>query len=86
MSTNPEISGSGSRGMSRLAFDAIAGLTGLVETMHGNIGRRLGSFASRPEEKTGGITRLVHRGIRGVTQLAGTGADAALAPLAACRT
>ena len=67
--------------MSRLAFDAAAGLVGLVESMHGNIARRPGLFASPLREPTSGITGLVYRGIRGATQLAGAGIDAALALL-----
>jgi hypothetical protein len=81
MSSNPGVPGSGLRGISRLAFDAVTGLIGLVETMHGNIAHGRGLFASRSEEKTRGIARLVYRSIRGVTQLAGTGTDAALALL-----
>jgi pimeloyl-ACP methyl ester carboxylesterase len=81
MSTGPEIQGSDLRGMSRLAFDAIAGLIGIVETMHGNIARRSSLFASRPGTKTGGITGLVYRSIHAVTHLTGRGADTALALL-----
>ena len=81
MSTTPEIPGSGLRGISRLAFDAIAGLIGLVETMHGNIAHRRILFASRSGGKTSGITRLVYRSIRGAARLTGTGIDAALALL-----
>ncbi|MGB0083954.1 MAG: hypothetical protein WBP94_01075 [Rhodomicrobiaceae bacterium] len=81
MNTSRGISGSDLRGMSRLAFDAIVGVIGLVETMHGNIARRTGFVASPPGETTSGITRLVYRSIRGVTHLAGAGADAALALL-----
>ncbi len=81
MSTRPEISGSGLRGLSRLVFDAVAGMIGLVETMHGNIARPWSLFASRPAKKTRGITRLVYRSVRGVTRLAGTSTDAALALL-----
>ena len=81
MSSNSSVPGSGLRGISRLAFDAVTGLIGLVETMHGNIAHGSGLFASRSEEQTRGITRLVYRSIRGVTQLAATGTDAALALL-----
>ncbi len=81
MSTSPEISGSHLRGMSRLAFDAIAGLIAMVETMHGNIAGHLGPLAPRADGKTRGITRLVYRSIRGVTHLTGNGVDAALALL-----
>jgi hypothetical protein len=81
MNAGSDNRGSDLRGMSRLAFDAVVGLIGLVETMHGNIARRAGPFASRSGEKTSGITGLVYRGIREVTHLAGVGADAALALL-----
>jgi len=77
MSNSPEIHGSGLRGMSRLAFDGIAGLIGMVETMHGNIAGHSG-LARRAEGKTRGITRLVYRSIRGVTHLTGITVDAAL--------
>ena len=77
MSNSPEIHGSGLRGMSRLAFDGIAGLIGMVETMHGNIAGHSG-LARRAEGKTRGITRLVYRSIRGVTHLTGIAVDAAL--------
>ncbi len=79
MSSTPEIHGSDLRGISRLAFDAVAGLIGIVETMHGNIAGRLNPLASRTGGKTAGITGLVYRSIRGVTHLAGSGVDAALA-------
>jgi pimeloyl-ACP methyl ester carboxylesterase len=79
--TTDHISGSDLRGMIRLAFDGVLGLVGLVEAMHSAIARGPGLFASRPGEKTRGITRLVYRSIRGVTQLAGAGTDAALALL-----
>jgi pimeloyl-ACP methyl ester carboxylesterase len=77
MSASPEISGSQVRGISRLAFDAVAGMIGLVETMHADIARHSGLFPPR-EGKTRGITRLVYRSIRGVTHLTGAGVDAAL--------
>ena len=80
MSNSPEIHGSGLRGMSRLAFDGIAGLIGMVETMHGNIAGHSG-LARRAEGKTRGITRLVYRSIRGVTHLTGIAVDAALSLL-----
>jgi pimeloyl-ACP methyl ester carboxylesterase len=80
-STHPESSGSGLRGLSRLVFDGIAGTIGLVETMHGNIARPWSLYAARPGEKTRGITGLVYRSVRGVTQLTGASIDAALALL-----
>lgn len=77
MIDRPEIHGSHLRGMSRLAFDGMLGLIGLVETMHGNIARHSGP-GPYAEGKTRGITRLVYRSIRGVTHLTGAGVDAAL--------
>jgi len=79
MNNSPDIHGSDLRGMSRLAFDGIAGLIGMVETMHGNIAARWG--LARGARQTRGITRLVYRSIRGVTGLTGAGVDAALALL-----
>jgi pimeloyl-ACP methyl ester carboxylesterase len=78
--STPEIHGSDRRGMSRLAFDGIAGLIGMVETMHGNIARHP-DLATGAEGKTRGVTRLVYRSIRGVTRLTGAGVDAALSLL-----
>ncbi len=52
MSASPEISGSHARGISRLAFDAIAGMIGLVETMHSAIARRSAfSLLARKERR-----------------------------------
>ena len=70
------------RGYSRLAIDAILGLTTVVETMHHNIARAPGPFGKVTQEPTRGITGLVYRSIRGTTRLVGSGLDAALARLA----
>ena len=85
MNNGPEIHGSDLRGMSRLAFDGIAGLIGMVETMHGNIAghSRLAPWA---EGRTRGVTRLIYRSIRGVTHLTGAGVDAALSLMGPVRT
>ena len=80
MIVNPKNSGSHLRGMNRLAFDAVIGMTGLVEAMHGNIGELRGPF-SRARARTRGITRLVYNSIRGITRLTGAGVDAALKTL-----
>lgn len=66
------------RGTSRLATDAVAGVTDLVEAMHAEIARLpLAAAAGR----TTGITGLVYRSVRGVTQLVGGGLDLALGAL-----
>jgi pimeloyl-ACP methyl ester carboxylesterase len=66
-------------GVSRLAVEAVAGVTGLVEAVHMNVlNRAIGTPAVRP---VAGITKLVYRGVRGVTRLVGGSIDAALARL-----
>lgn len=67
------------RGTSRLATEAVTGITNLVEAMHAEI-TRLPLTAKR--ERTTGITGLVYRSVRGVTQLVGGGLDLALGALA----
>jgi hypothetical protein len=57
-------------GFGRLATDAIAGLTDVVEAVHGHIAftsRGLGPRSA--EQSTSGITRLVYNSIRRVTRL-----------------
>ncbi len=66
------------RGVSRLAVEATAGVTGAVEAMHLNIARSSGLFGTPARGATSGITGLVYRGIRGVTRLVGGGLDAVL--------
>ena len=69
------------RGASRVAIDAVIGLTGLVEAMHHNIASASKPLGKTPGGTTGGITRLAYRTVRGVTRLVGGGIDIALAPL-----
>jgi pimeloyl-ACP methyl ester carboxylesterase len=66
------------RGVSRLAVEATAGVTDVVEAMHLNIARSAGLFGTPARGATSGITGLVYRGIRGVTRLVGGGLDAVL--------
>ncbi len=66
------------RGVARLATDATAGLTGLVEAMHERIARLPGTGAGTGEGRTRGITGLVYRSVRGVTRLVGGSIDALL--------
>lgn len=66
-------------GASRLAVDAVTGITDLVEAMHAEIAR-LPLTAQR--QRTSGITGLVYRSVRGVTRLVGSGLDLALDALA----
>ena len=70
------------RGAVRLATDATAGLTGLVEAMHERIARLPGLKPPAQAGRTGGITGLVYKTVRGVTRLAGGSMDALLGLLA----
>jgi pimeloyl-ACP methyl ester carboxylesterase len=66
------------RGATRLIGEATLGLTSLVEAMHA----RIASVPGLPAPaRTRGITGFVYRSVRGVTRLAGGGADAAFALL-----
>ena len=64
-------------GAARLALDATAGLTDLVEAMHQRIARLPGPGGA-PDGRTRGVTGLVYRSVRGVTRLVGGSVDALL--------
>jgi pimeloyl-ACP methyl ester carboxylesterase len=68
-------------GYSRLAIEAVLGLTDLVETEHHNISLAPGVFGHPAQGGTHGITGLVYKSIRGVTKLVGSGNNVGLAPL-----
>src|SRR5271157_443602 len=74
----PALSLSDVLGLGRLAADAAHGLTGLVEHMHMSILDAPG-FAPLGQGVTGGVTRLVYRGVRGAFHLTGKGVGAAAA-------
>ncbi len=66
-------------GASRLAVEAVGGVTELVEAVHMQVlERAIGTPAVRP---VAGITRLVYRSVKGVTRLVGGGLDAVLGRL-----
>ncbi len=69
------------RGAARLAADATAGLTDLVEAMHERIARLPGTGTAL-DGRTGGITGLVYQSIRGVTKVVSGSVDALLALIA----
>jgi hypothetical protein len=69
------------RGAARLAADATAGLTDLVEAMHERIARVPGLGAA-PDGRVGGIGGLVYKSVRGVTRVVGGSIDALLGLLA----
>ncbi len=67
------------RAAARLAIEATAGLTDLVEAMHERIARVPGP--GMLDGRTTGITGLVYKTVRGVTRLVGGGVDALLGVL-----
>ena len=81
MTRKPHLHASDLRGYGRLAIDATLGLTRLVETMHHNLLRVPGVFGKATHEPASGLTGMVYRSIRGVTQIVGGGVDTLLAQL-----
>ena len=69
------------RGAARLAADATAGITDLVEAMHERIARLPGSGGPAAGGRTQGLTGLIYKSIRGATRLVGGSLDALLALL-----
>ncbi|MCL4184126.1 MAG: GPI inositol-deacylase [Burkholderiaceae bacterium] len=70
------------RGAMRLGLRAASDLTSLVEALHAEIAAVPLLLEPLPNGRTRGITGLVYRSVRGVTQVVGTGLDAALGWLA----
>jgi hypothetical protein len=66
------------RGAARLATDATAGLTDLVEAMHERIARVPGLGQAALDGRTGGISGLIYKTVRGVTRLVGGSVDGLL--------
>jgi hypothetical protein len=75
--TTPPSRGTDLRAAARLATDATAGLADLVEAMHERIARLPGTGGAL-DGRTGGISGLVYRTIRGVTRVAGGSLEALL--------
>ena len=65
-------------GFSRLAVEATAGLTALVEAMHRTIADSAGTFGMAEQGAASDIADLVYRIVREVTGLVGGGIDASL--------
>jgi len=70
------------QGAARLATDATAGLTDLVEALHERIARLPGTSPGAQAGRTSGITGLVYKTIRGVTRVVGGSIEALLGLLA----
>jgi hypothetical protein len=69
------------RGYSQLAIDATVGVTDLVETLHQTIVRTPGVLGKPVQERTGGISGLVYKVVRGITRGVGGGIDLVLGRL-----
>ena len=79
MSAKPAaLSLSDALGLGRLAMDAADGLTALAEHLHMSILETPG-IAPLGQGVTGGVTRLVYRGVRGAIRLTGAGVGGAAA-------
>ena len=69
------------RGASRIAIDAVAGVTDIVEAMHRNIAGLAPVVGREPAGSARGISGMVYSGVRGVTRVVGFGLDAVLGQL-----
>lgn len=69
------------RGIARLATQATAGVTHIVEGVHQSVWDAIGLPSGRAPGRTNGITGLVYRSVHGVTHLVGKSVDVALAGL-----
>ncbi|MDM8556976.1 hypothetical protein QUF75_19795 [Desulfococcaceae bacterium HSG7] len=69
------------RGIGNLTVDAITGITDIVESLHHTIADFGGMLGAPDQYQTKGITGMVYRNIRTVTESAGDGIDALLGRL-----
>ena len=67
--------------VAKLATLATTGVTHIAEGVHQSVRRGLGLPAGKLPEQTGGLTGLIYKSVRGVTQLVGKGLDTALVKL-----
>jgi len=81
MAKKPRLHATDLHGVARLATDATAGLTNLVEAMHERIARVPGFGPKSFDGRTDGITGLVYKTIRGITHVVGGSVEALLALL-----
>jgi len=69
------------RGVAQLATQATSGVTGIVEGVHRSVLGTAGLASSSSSSQTRGITSLVYRSIRSVTQWLGAGLEATMSGL-----
>lgn len=70
------------RGLTRLGFDGVVGVTDIVEAMHHTIAARTLPLGAAPAGRTSGITGFVYRTVRGSTRIIGKSCDVLLRALA----
>jgi len=66
------------RGIGNLTIDAITGITDIVESLHHTITRLGGSLSEPGQVRTQGVTGMVYRNVRTMTESVGDGIDALL--------
>ncbi|MBI2567156.1 MAG: alpha/beta hydrolase [Candidatus Schekmanbacteria bacterium] len=69
-------------GYSRLAVEAIVGLTDVVEAMHHTISQSPGILGRAPQGRTSGITGFVYESTRQISRWVGSGVELSLGQLA----
>jgi pimeloyl-ACP methyl ester carboxylesterase len=67
--------------IAKLATQATLGVAGITEGVHQAVWRTVGAPAGKATEQTRGITGLVYKSVRGVTEFVGKGIDLALEKL-----
>jgi pimeloyl-ACP methyl ester carboxylesterase len=68
-------------GLSRIAIDAISGVTSMAEALHLNILKTTGKLGAPIHRPLAGATSMLYRSIRSITHLTGSGIDALLSRL-----
>lgn len=75
MPKNPNKLTTDLQGASRLTIEAVSGITSIVESMHQTITSMAGAFGGTADQRTNGVTGLVYRNIRTITDVTGGGID-----------
>ncbi len=78
MPRNPNNLSTDLRGVGSLTIDAITGITDIVESLHHTISSFAGMLGAPDQYRTKGVTGMVYRNIRNVTELVGDGVDGLL--------
>jgi len=78
---NPNNLSTDLRGAGRLAVDAITGITDMVESLHHTFTSFSGRLGITDQDRTKGITGMVYRNIRSVTEVVGERIDVLLGRL-----